>query len=194
MHVKHPKDHALSEMEGDGIIANIRHMDISGNESPYLTANIHFSGQCVVNCRDCHSNALFRTALDDKRNIQDVLGWIKDQYKLGLIQGICILGTDTVEKERALPPLYAFAKYHELLTIVYTGYVLSKAIWSYGVPDWYICGPYVGGEWYQGKTFYKYVSEQGGFYRNVPREEYFIPEIINKGEAHGRQTQPRSEI
>jgi len=157
-----------------GIIANIRHMDVSCLESPYTTVNIHFSGPCDNGCELCHSKDLYEVKQEDHTYIKDVLSFIEERQESGLINGICILGTDNHEKIEAVNALLRFADEKGLVSVLYTGYSMEKARKKYGAPTWIIAGPYVSGEWHENKRFYVRIGESSPYkYIEKSHSEFF---------------------
>jgi hypothetical protein len=173
MSLKDREDLLLLPGTDDDIMINIRHIDISGLESPYMTANLHFSGQCAFRCPDCHSSALNKVEPGDKQSLSSVLAKIKEFQEASLIHGVCIMGTDSEEKRSAVERIIRFALCNDLVSVVYTGYDLYPAIWNYGPANWFVCGRYLGGEWHEHKEFYERVDLGKRFYDQRTMEAYF---------------------
>jgi hypothetical protein len=194
MNTKETLNLPLSKESESDIIANIRHIDVSGMESPYITANIHFSGPCRVDCKDCHSRELFKVVPEDNVKVKEVIDMIGSMNELGLIQGVCILGTDNHKKEEAVRSITNWARSKNLLSILYTGYDIRRAIKHYGETDWIVAGPYVGEEWYHNKQFYMMVTKDDRIsYTQVTKDKYF-ERNTSTGGRYASQAQSRPEI
>jgi len=157
------------------ILITVRRTEVSCLESPYVLYNVHFSGACQIQCRDCHSKALWESLPEDRTDLNTLLTDILKQYKAGLTEGIGLMGTDTSVKEVSFQ-IVNFAHRLGLVTVVYSGYDFESARVRYGSPDFYVCGPYRHGEWWESKTFHRRTFDNEGKptgYEKISRDEYF---------------------
>lgn len=157
----------LSESDR-AIIVSIRYETISCAETPFITYNLNYSGQCVNKCINCHSKSLWDTKDTDYKELGAVMDYITTLLNVGIVNGICILGTDNKDKEESVKVLIAYASASKTNSIVFTGYDIRTAINRYGYPNYYVCGKYKEGEWHENKKFYKLLQD------NV---EWFYAEI-----------------
>lgn len=150
--------------------AFLRALGISGLESPYLTANLDFSGPCENKCPGCHSKALWNTVESDRITVGEILVKIDYLYsERNIIEGVCILGTDNPERENASRAITRFCEVLGIPSIVYTGYDICQAL-EYGRPSFFVCGTYINREWHSNKRFYR--LDQGS-YDEISIHEYF---------------------
>jgi len=162
----------------DDIIVYVRRTDVSCLESPYVLWNIHFSGPCTVGCKNCHSKALWEPKPADRVSIASLLAEIiKLHASAQLIEGVAFMGTDSPIRATAATALVQPLKEMGLVSVVYTGLELSPAQLWYGTPDFFVTGPYVRGEWYEGKRFYR-LGEQASMqypakYEEISMTDYF---------------------
>lgn len=158
------------------IIVNIRRIEVSGAESPFLTLNVHFTGMCDNACPDCHSRSLWTVKEQDRMQLNLVIEQARNMFiEAGIIDGLCILGTDNRDKYDATRILVDIADNMDMVSIVFTGYDLMTAVKSYGYPDYYVIGRYVKGGWHENKTFYQLVEDEEGnlAYAEISLTEYF---------------------
>lgn len=161
----------LPKNRGSGIIVNVRRMEVSCLESPFVLLNINFSGMCDNQCLDCHSQALWEVLETDKISIEVILDTMEKSYGAGIIDGICIMGTDYDQKGQPVQIICEKAKEMGMISVVFTGYdSLEEAVIIYGHSDWFVVGSYVSGEWHENKKFYK---REKGSYRETSMDEYF---------------------
>ena len=112
----------------------------------------------------------------------------------GIIDGICIMGTDNPDKYEATKILVDFAANIGMRSIVFTGYDLMTAIRCYGYADYFVVGKYHKGEWHENKSFYKLLESESGdlLYTEISMHEYL--NANTKGGPDGDQIQLRPEI
>lgn len=167
----------LPTPDASGIIVNIRRMEVSGAESPFLTLNLHFSGDCDNRCPDCHSQSLWNVQEKDRMQLNSVIEKARDMFiSSGIVDGLCILGTDNRDKHYATRVLIDVVDNIGMLSIVFTGYDILTAVKCYGYPDYFVTGKYVRGEWHENKSFYRLVedSSTGALgYSEISLAEYF---------------------
>ena len=158
---------------GDRIFT-VRQTSISCAESPFVTLNINFSGPCEHKCKECHSKALWEVKSTDNILLRDLMDHLKELQEFGIINGLCILGTDNPEKEDAVKTLIESCIGLNIPSVVYTGYHITEAVKRYGLADYYICGPYITGEWSDNKEFYALTDngEEIG-YAKMSKENYY---------------------
>ena len=162
--------------DASDIIVNIRRIEVSGAESPFLTLNIHFSGMCDNACPECHSQTLWKAKETDEMKLNTVIEQARDMFiDAGVINGICILGTDNKDKYHATRILIDVADSMGMVSIVFTGYTIMDAVGAYGYPDYFVSGKYVQGEWHENKSFYQLVEDEEGIlgYAEISLAEYF---------------------
>lgn len=94
--------------------------------------------------------------------------------KMGIINGICILGTDNAEKAHHAELLIDFARSCGMHAIVFTGYDIDKALRSYPGADVFVCGRYRSGEWHENKRIYILTEEDDfeGTYTEISLDAY----------------------
>lgn len=165
-------------------IAYVRSIEVSCTESPYVLLSIHFTGPCDISCQDCHSRALWVEKDTDRTTLSQIMNTILHYHEAGVIDGICILGTDGTSKKLLSPHLVRFARARGLKTVVFAGADIDIAMAHYGRPDYFVSGPYRSGEWHESKAFY---VKEGTGYREISMQQYFT--LPTEGGAHGDQIQ-----
>lgn len=97
----------------------------------------------------------------------------------GLINGVCIMGTDNKEKVESVKILIDFCRACGMCSVVFTGYDLATAHAVYGIPDAFVCGAYHDGEWHENKRFYLLVDvgDEGDAYEEITVDQYFDQSI-----------------
>lgn len=167
----------LSGPDAADTMVNIRRIEVSGAESSYLTLNLHFSGDCDNHCPECHSQSLWTAEERDRMQLNAVIQKAMDMFlNAGIIDGICILGTDNKDKYHATRLLVDIADNIGMVSIVFTGYDLGTAMKCYGHPDYFVVGRYSKGEWHENKAFYRLEEDESTgvlFYAEISLAEYF---------------------
>ena len=188
--MSHSGNHSPSEnqewpdiVSGD-TITYVRSIDVSCAESPYVLLNIHFTGPCDISCPECHSRALWCEEETDRVGLKDLMSTITNYHKAGIIEGICIMGTDGPSKKMLSPYLVRFARASGMKTVVFVGADIHIPMSHYGRPDYFVTGPYEGGEWHTHKKFY---MKNSGEYIEISMQRYFT--LQSEGVTHGDQIQ-----
>lgn len=153
-----------------GRMVNIRQMNISFAETPFRSYNLNFTGPCALECPGCHSKALWRVKRKDRKSLTEVVENLLMLRDVGLVNSICILGTDHHSKEKPVRMLVDISRSEGIISVIYSGYGKDEAIRRYGKADYYVCGPYRSGEWYESKHFYR---REKGSYVELSKDDFF---------------------
>ena len=174
-----PAETILLDLLGSDIMIDVRRTGVSCLESPYVLQNIHFSGPCALSCPECHSKQLWTVEPTDQVNLHMLVREILRLRDARIIEGVGLMGADSPSKRKSAPLLTYIARLFGLVSVVYTGYDIDEAKTRLGNPDFFVCGPYVSGDWDTNKKFYMLTGadQKVLHYTEITKTKYFDRQI-----------------